>query len=98
MFKIFSGGSSTHLQVLSIESQKYFKNAIAMSGASENYFTFLREDNIISLAYKIAKDLNKPHSSIEDLIKFYQNVPSKDIVNSSISVGTLNFSPIVESK
>lgn len=96
------GGASTHLQVLSSESRKYFHNAIAMSGSAENFLSYGDENYIISSAYNIAKELDEPKNSVQELIDFFKTVPAKDIVYycltpSDHKVSIKRFVPIIES-
>lgn len=90
------GGASTHLQVLSIESQKYFNNAIALSGTSENSFAFNNESNLISLAYKVANGHGKLKNSTDDLIEYYKTATVKELMDTSDLLIT-RFLPTIES-
>lgn len=99
----FAGGVQTHYQFLSRESQKYFNNAIVMSGTSMNFWAQCDENKIITLAYKIAEDLGGPKESPQDLIEFFKTVPSEKIVvyaieKTSHRTISKDFAPIIESE
>lgn len=96
------GGSATHLQFLSTESQKYFNNAIILSGTAISLFSLRDESEMVSLAYQIAKDLGEPKTSSQDLIKFFKSVLPEKIVSHGALKGdyrtmTGTTTPIVES-
>lgn len=74
-----------------------------MSGTTECIFAIGNEDHIISLARRIAGNVKQPNTTKADLIKFYTQADSKDIVNSGLILGDhkhaeINFVPIVESE
>lgn len=102
----FAGGVQTHYQFLSqthYQSQKYFNNAIVMSGTSMNFWAQCEENNVITLAYRIAEDLSEPKKSIQDLIEFFKTVPPEKIVVYAIEKAnhrtiSKDFAPIIESE
>lgn len=72
-----------------------------MSGSAENAFAYIDEDKAISLAYKIATDLDGPKHAVDDLIEFFKLVPDKDIMNLSVAnwdhkSAEKKFLPIIE--
>lgn len=73
-----AGGASTHFHVLSSESRKYFRNAIAMSGTANNYWAILPMGrDHLNLARKISKDMNKFKQSAEDLVELLKSAPAE---------------------
>lgn len=97
------GGASTHFQVLSNESRKYFRNAIVMSGTAENIWGISNEQNHIDLAHIMAKKIDEPNYSFDELVELLKTAPARDIVNSAtyfeMFFGTirLKFTPVIES-
>lgn len=103
-----SGGSagaiSTHFQVLSNESRKYFQNAIITSGTAENYWAFSEQSNHLKFAHQMAIDLNAPQDSFENLVEFLKTVSVDKLVGYGNILGffrrrsSLLMTPVIESK
>lgn len=100
---VFSGGASVNYHILSPESRKYFRNAIAMSGSVENPWALLAEKNYLREAFKMAEKLDKPQKSYDDLVKFLKDAPADsfnqfNVLNfaNPVELGVA-FGPIVES-
>lgn len=74
-----------------------------MSGTAENTFAYAHEDQMISLAREVAKKLDGPKVSLEDLLEFYKTVPAEDIKPFAVPKqdhrgAQKTFLPIIESK
>lgn len=99
---VVSGGASTHFQVLSSESRKYFHNAIALSGTAFTPWALSDEKNHIALANSIAEDLGKPTNSLDALTHFLTTTPGKTLAPSvfltaSAKTHKFKFAPVIES-
>lgn len=75
LYMPISGGASTHFQILSAESRKYFRNAIPMSGSTEAWWALSNDDHL-QRAFNIAKELGEPKETKEQLIAFLKDVPA----------------------
>lgn len=100
---LVTGGSSVHFHILSSESQKYFRNAIPMSGVIGNYWAMSEENDHLELAHKIARDLGEPKNSFEELVAFLKSTPADKLSEYSTIVGSnilfeIPFTPVIESK
>lgn len=99
---IFSGAASTHFQVLSTESQKYFQRAILMSGSVWNYWALSQTNNHTEYAFEMAESWNKPQENVTDLIRLLRTVPPTNFIESSKVIKNLQltfelqFNPVVE--
>lgn len=96
------GGASTHFHILSSESRKYFRNALAMSGAIYDYFALSEENSHVNAANEIAKEMGQPQFTSEQLIKFLKSANVNDLTKYS-TCNPLNalifceFLPVIES-
>lgn len=96
-----AGGALTHFHVLSAESRKYFRNAIAMSGTVNNYWALSKDDHL-KRAFKIAEQLGEPKKTHDELIALLKTVPAEKLhsfaviedINNIFS--TIPLSPVVE--
>lgn len=96
------GGASTHFHILSPESRKYFRNALAMSGAIYDYFAMSEENSHVNAAYEIAKEMGQPQSTLEQLITFLKNATVDDLTkystcNPFYGLAFCEFLPVIES-
>lgn len=96
----FSGGASVNYQILSEESRKYFRNAIAMSGSVGNPWALPSEHDHAKIAFEIAEKLGKPQNS---LVTFLKTTPadslnkfSTTIVPNAVQISIV-FCPTIES-
>lgn len=91
-----------NFHILSAESRKYFHNAIAMSGSTENLWAMSHAENHLKLAYNMAEDLNKTINSIDELINFLKEVPIEHIqwyfLIFKNDIFLTRFAPVIESK
>lgn len=98
-----AGGISTHFQVLSSESRKYFNNAIVMSGTADSIWSLSELNDHTPVAYRIAVDSGEPKSSKEELIEFFKTISAEKIKYTAMYEGTyyrtinFKFSPVIES-
>lgn len=98
-----SGGSSVHFHVLSAESRKCFRNAIAMSGVIDNYWAMSETNDHLELAHEIASDFGEPKKTDEELVEFLKSAPADKlseygtVVVSSI-LFKFPFGPVIESE
>lgn len=99
-----AGGSSVHFQVLSSESRKYFRNAIAMSGITKNLWAYSENEVPLNFAYGIADDLNAPQDSSQGLIELMKLIPAQilTLYGEQLTLYKrtviLELTPIIESK
>lgn len=105
LFGQSAGAASVHLQMLSSESRKYFRRAVPLSGTAFNYWAISEQNDHSALAHTIAKELGEPKQSIEQLVDFFKEVPSKNIVNygslfidEARRAGHGAFIPVIESE
>lgn len=103
------GAGAVNFHILSDESRKYFRNAIAMSGSVGNYWAMSKNNDHLEIAYKIAKkESNKTTQSYDELVAFFKEIPAArlhwynfvwflwhDIKDDLFEV---SFAPVVESK
>lgn len=98
---IGAGASSTHLQMLSAESRKYFRNAIAMSGSALHRWALSTMPTHTRLAFDMASRLGQPQANLTDLVDFLHSVPAEEFakVSGFVMAGTIEvpFAPVVES-
>lgn len=92
-----------NFHILSAESRKYFHNAIAISGASENFWAMSIEENHVEFAYNMAEELNKTINSFDELVNFLKEVPIENIhwfmlTRENHDVFQIKFAPVIESK
>ncbi|XP_055310975.1 juvenile hormone esterase-like [Sitodiplosis mosellana] len=98
-----AGGASVHLHVLSAESRKYFRNAIIMSGVVDNYWAMSDNNDHVELAYQMARELDEPKDTIEELVAFLKSAPPNKL-SQNINIAEtklrlpLPFTPVIERK
>ncbi|XP_055312466.1 acetylcholinesterase-like [Sitodiplosis mosellana] len=99
-----AGSVSVQLHMLSEESRKYFRNGILSSGVIDNYWSFSKHSNHLHLAYEMAKQLDQPRDSFDDLVDFLEEVPANEISAYALSrrgllekrTLMLDFTPTIE--
>lgn len=97
---MFIGGLATNHQILSAESQKYFRNAIVMSGSVLKFASMATVENHLSHTYKMAEEFGEPKESIEDLVEFLKTISAKklnDYAQISHTHTSILYAPVVES-
>lgn len=102
LFGLSAGGTSTHLQMFSSESRKYFRNVIPMSGVADNYWALSAKSDYLDLAHHIAKDLGKTKQTTEELIEFFKSTPGDKLTPYGSMQGFMkrtcdpDFRPVIE--
>ncbi|XP_031636635.1 esterase B1-like isoform X2 [Contarinia nasturtii] len=81
LFGQSAGGVLANFQILSKESRKYFRNAIVMSGTTDNMWAISDSNKLFDFAHKIARETGNPQETIDGLIKFFKQAPAEKIVN-----------------
>lgn len=97
------GGASTHFHILSAESRKYFRNAILMSGAADNYWATSDKNDHLELAHRIAEELGESKKAVDELVEVLKRAPAVKItehsaVDISKSLLEFSFTPVIECK
>ncbi|XP_055301656.1 esterase B1-like [Sitodiplosis mosellana] len=94
LFGESAGGVLSHVQILSSESRKYFRNAILLSGTAESDWGFASKNGHRSIAHEIARDLGKPQDSMQSLINFFKTVPAESIVKYASAASLFTKTPV----
>lgn len=100
-----SGGASTHFQVLSKRSRKYFKRAVCMSGTALTFFSVPYRINHRHRMLAFADKMGHKDKSTEGLKSFLMNVSVDAIVGQHSTTYpqylarllTLDWTPVIES-
>lgn len=81
LFGQSAGAVLAHFQVFSSESRKYFRNAIIMSGVTENMWAISDSNELFKFAHKIAREAGSPQETVDGLINFFKTAPAEKIIN-----------------
>lgn len=65
--------------ILSEESRKYFRNAIAQSGSVGNPWGQPSEHDHVKKSFEIAEKLGKPQNSYDELVSFLKTTPADSL-------------------
>lgn len=100
---MFVGGALAHFHVLSAESRKYFRNAIPMSGTTENHWAWYEHKSQLEISYRMANELGEPKEKLNELIEFLMSASAEDLskystIDISDNVFAMPFAPVVESE
>lgn len=99
-----AGGSSAHLHVLSAESRKYFRNAIAMSGSAVHFWAMTTAENHVNIAFEMAARFGQPQANVSDLVELLKSLPAKEFIEFTttewLQAGAFKFPicPLIESR
>lgn len=104
LFGESAGSTMTHLHMMSSESRKYFNNAIAFSGVTQNPWSMSQTSDHLKLVNQIAQDFAISPTPVDALIESIKALPAENISGygdvyqliKRTEFGTL--SPLVESK
>lgn len=77
------GGGSTHLQAISAESRKYFRNAIAMSGSAVHFWSLSSIQNNIEYAFELASSWGKAPANLNELIDVLKTISADKFIEYS---------------
>lgn len=71
------GASSAHLQMLSAESRRYFRNAILRSGSALHYWAMAPLQTHTELAFALASHWKRPQDNVAGLVDVLKSVSAK---------------------